>query len=32
MTAAAVGPAAISKNSMTSEEFDALLVSARELE
>ena len=32
MTAEAVGPAVISKNLMTSEEFDTLLVSARELE
>ena len=32
MTAEAVGPAAISTNLMTSEEFDALVASARELE
>ena len=32
LTAEAVGPAAISKKLMTSEEFDALLASARELE
>lgn len=32
MTAEAVGPAAISTNLMTSEEFDALVASTRELE